>query len=38
MKPGEPDHCDAAAKFYEICKAHGCAFILTRCAAWRPKE
>jgi hypothetical protein len=37
MNPGKPDHCEAAAKFYEICKAYGCAFILTRCAAWRPR-
>ena len=38
MKPGEPNHCEIAAKFYEICKAHGNAFILTRCEAWKAKE
>lgn len=39
MKPGEPDHCKAAAAFYEICKEYGCAFILTRCGAgFEPKE
>jgi hypothetical protein len=36
MKPGEPDHCQIASKFYEICKDHGCAFILTRCEDWVP--
>jgi len=34
MKPGEPDHCKIAAAFYEICKVHGTAFILTRCDEW----
>jgi len=34
MKPGEPDHCKIAQSFYEICKKHGNAFILTRCADW----
>lgn len=37
MKPGEPDHCSIAAAFYEICKVHGTAFILTRCDSWEPK-
>ena len=35
MKPGKPDHCQIAAAFYVICKAHGCAFILTRCDSWK---
>jgi hypothetical protein len=34
MKPGDPDHCEIAAAFYAVCKEHGCAFILTRCAKW----
>ena len=38
MKPGETDHCSIAARFYEICKDSGCAFILTRCQDWAPKE
>jgi hypothetical protein len=38
MKPDQSDHCPIAAKFYEVCKDHGCAFILTRCEAWTPKE
>lgn len=36
MKPGQPDHCPAAAQFYEVCKEYGCAFILTRCSLWTP--
>jgi hypothetical protein len=34
MKPGLPDHCEIAAAFYEICKQHGNAFIMTRCDSW----
>lgn len=34
MKPGRPDHCRIAAAFYEICKVHGNAFIMTRCDSW----
>ena len=37
MKPGDPDHCGIAQEFYEICKKHGCAFILTRCEDWVQK-
>jgi hypothetical protein len=33
LKPGKEDNCPAAQAFYEICKEHGCAFILTRCGA-----
>lgn len=36
MKPSEPDHCKIASKFYEICKEHGNAFILTRCEDFQP--
>jgi len=35
MKPGKPDHCSIAAAFYEICKTHGNAFIMTRCDSWK---
>jgi hypothetical protein len=35
MKIGEPDHCVVASKFFEICKMHGNAFILTRCDSWK---
>lgn len=38
MKPGEVDHCQIAQAFYEICKKHGNAFILTRCGSWTVKE
>lgn len=38
MKPGEPDHCPAAAAFYEICKKYGNAFVMTRCSIWKPKK
>lgn len=34
MKPGKDDHCKIASAFYEICKEHGNAFILTRCDSW----
>jgi len=37
MKPGQEDHCKIAAAFYEICKAHGTAFILTRCCDWEQR-
>ena len=37
MKPGQPDHCQYAAYFYEGCKKGGCAFIMTRCREWKPK-
>lgn len=37
MKPGEPDHCQIAQSFFEICKQHGNAFIMTRCGPWEPK-
>jgi hypothetical protein len=37
MKPGQPDHCQVAAAFYEICKVNGNAFVLSRCAHWNPK-
>ena len=33
LKPDSEDNCPAAAAFFEICKEHGCAFILTRCGA-----
>lgn len=37
MKPSQPEkHCKIASKFFEICKEHGCAFILTRCTDWIP--
>ena len=36
LKPGTPENCPIAQKFYEICKAHGNAFILTRCEDWIP--
>jgi hypothetical protein len=35
MKPGEPDHCPIARRFYEICKVHGTAFALSRCDSWK---
>ena len=38
MKPGEPDHCKIAQKFYEICREHGNAFILTRCKDWEKPD
>ena len=34
MNPGLPDHCPIAAAFYEICKCHGNAFMMTRCDSW----
>ena len=37
LKPGEDDNCEAAKEFFETCKKHGCAFILTRCGLWEPK-
>lgn len=37
MKPDSPDHCKIANNFFEICKEHGCAFILTRCESWEQK-
>jgi hypothetical protein len=37
MKPGEPDHCRIASRFFEICQEHGTAFILTRCDSWAEK-
>ena len=37
MNPGELDHCQIAARFYEICKENGNAFILTRCKDWQPQ-
>ena len=36
MDPGMEDHCKIAAAFFEICKEHGNAFILTRCESYRP--
>jgi hypothetical protein len=38
MKPGDEDHCKVASKFYEVCKEHGCAFILTRCEDYQKRE
>ena len=32
------DNCPIAQAFYEICKEHGTAFILTRCDSWTPKK
>ncbi len=37
MKPGKSDHCHIASKFYEVCKEHGNAFILTRCEDYKAK-
>ena len=34
MKPGQEDHCKIATEFYEICKQHGNAFMMTRCEKW----
>ncbi len=36
MNPDKPDHCEIAQSFYEICKQHGNALILTRCDSWVP--
>lgn len=38
MRPGESSHCNIAQSFFEICKAHGNAFIMTRCDSWKPKD
>lgn len=38
MKPGEPDHCQLAADFYEVCKRGGVAFIVTRCGKFVHKK
>jgi hypothetical protein len=38
MRPGKEDHCKIASSFYEICKAHGTAFILTRCDSAEPLD
>ena len=38
MKPGDPEHCEAAQKFYQVCVDYNCAFIMTRCRDWEPKE
>jgi hypothetical protein len=37
MKPGEDDHCKVAKSFFDICKANGNAFIMTRCMHWESK-
>ena len=37
MRPGTPEHCTIAQQFYEICKAHGTAFVLSRCDSWKEK-
>lgn len=37
MNPGQPGHCKIATSFYEICKQHGSAFIMTRCDSWTGK-
>jgi len=37
MKPSEAGHCEIASRFFEICKEHGTAFILTRCDSWLKK-
>ena len=37
MRPGTPEHCSLAQQFYEICKAHGTAFVLSRCDSWKEK-
>ena len=34
MLPGSPDHCQIAQQFYQICKVHGTAFVLSRCDSW----
>jgi hypothetical protein len=39
LKPAKEDNCPAAQAFFEVCKEHGCAFILTRCGAgFEPTE
>lgn len=38
MRPNEEGHCQIAAGFFEICKRHGNAFIMTRCDSWKPKD
>ena len=37
MRPGTPEHCSIAQRFYEICKAHGTAFVLSGCDSWKEK-
>ena len=37
LRPGTPEHCSIAQQFYEICKAHGTAFVLSRCDSWKEK-
>lgn len=34
MKPGLSDHCQVAQAYFELCKANGNAFIMTRCMHW----
>jgi len=40
MKPGTPDHCETAQSLFEICKAKGVAFPVSRCPDFveRPKS
>ena len=37
MRPGSQEHCPIAQQFYEICKTHGTALGLSRCAVWKEK-
>jgi hypothetical protein len=39
LKIGNPElNCKIAQAFFEICKEHGNAFIMTRCDSWIEKE
>lgn len=35
--PGHLGACPIAHQFYEICKEHGNALIVTRCESWGPR-
>lgn len=34
MRPLLPENCKIAQSFFELCKKHGNAFIMTRCSEW----
>jgi hypothetical protein len=38
LKPGQPDNCQRAQAFYEICVQANIAIIITRCRDWDEKK
>jgi hypothetical protein len=34
----DPGNCPIAQQFYEICKVHGTAFVLSRCDSWKAQQ